>query len=346
MGGGAAAETALETLRLQGYSGRITVLSADVAAPYDRPNLSKDFLAGTASEEWIPLRDAEFYRQNDIDLWLGAPATAIEPNAALVRTADGDSLPYGALLIATGAEPVRLDIPGAGQSHVHYLRSLADSRSIIQAAAQAKNAVVIGASFIGLEVAASLRARNVHVDVVAPDRIPMERILGREIGTMIRTLHEEHGVKFHLPGKVRYLSDHQVVLESNETLEADLVVVGIGVRPSLGLAEQAGIAVDRGIIVDKYLRTSAPGIFAAGDVARWPDPQTGQQIRVEHWVVAERQGQAAARNMIGENDPFDAVPFFWSAHYDTSVLSGIPPMNGQFGRHEDRIATESGGRQR
>ena len=320
VGGGAAAETALETLRREGYSGRITVLSADAATPYDRPNLSKDFLAGTASEEWIPLRDSEFYRQNDIDLRLGARATAIETNAALVRTADGDSLPYGALLIATGAEPVRLDIPGAEQSHVHYLRSLADSRSIIQAAAQAKNAVVIGASFIGLEVAASLRARNVHVDVVAPDRIPMERILGREIGTMIRTLHEEHGVKFHLPAKVRSLSDHQVVLESNETLEADLVVVGIGVRPWLGLAEQAGIAVDRGIIVDRYLRTSVRGIFAAGDAARWPDPHTGQQIRVEHWVVAERQGQTAARNMIGGNEPFDAVPFFWSAHYDTSVL--------------------------
>jgi NADPH-dependent 2,4-dienoyl-CoA reductase/sulfur reductase-like enzyme len=320
VGGGAAAETALETLRREGYGGRITVLSADAAAPYDRPNLSKDFLAGTASEEWIPLRDAEFYRQNDIDLRLGARVTAIETNAALVRTADGDSLPYGALLIATGAEPVRLDIPGAGQSHVHYLRSLGDSRSIIQATTQAKNAVVIGASFIGLEVAASLRARNVHVDVVAPDRIPMERILGREIGTMIRTLHEEHGVKFHLPAKVRSLSDHQVVLESNETLEADLVVVGIGVRPSLDLAEQAGIAMDRGIIVDKYLRTSAPGIFAAGDVARWPDPHTGQQTRVEHWVVAERQGQTAARNMIGANEPFDAVPFFWSAHYDTSVL--------------------------
>jgi NADPH-dependent 2,4-dienoyl-CoA reductase/sulfur reductase-like enzyme len=148
----------------------------------------------------------------------------------------------------------------------------------------------------------------------------MERILGREIGTMIRTLHEEHGVQFHLPGKVRSLSDRQVVLESNETLEADLVVVGIGVRPMLGIAEQAGIAVDRGIIVDRYLRTSAPGIFAAGDVARWPDPHTGQQIRVEHWVVAERQGQTAARNMIGGNEPFDAVPFFWSAHYDTSVL--------------------------
>jgi NAD(P)H-nitrite reductase large subunit len=278
LGGGAAAEAALETLRREGYGGRITVLSADSAAPYDRPNLSKDFLAGTASEEWIPLRDSEFYRENDIDLRLGVRATAIDTNAALVRTADGDSLSYGALLIATGAEPVRLDIPGADLSHVHYLRSLADSRSIVQAAEHAKNAVVIGASFIGLEVAASLRARNVHVDVVAPGRIPMERILGREIGAMIRKLHEDHDVQFHLPSKVRSLSDHQVVLESNETLDADLVVVGIGVRPSLGLAEQAGIALDRGITVDRYLRTSVPGISAAGDVARWPDRTQGRRF--------------------------------------------------------------------
>ena len=182
------------------------------------------------------MRNAEFYRENDVDL-LGVRATAIDTNATLVRAADGDSLSYGALLIATGAEPVRLDISGAGLSHVHYLRSLADSHSIVQAAEHAKNAVVIGASFIGLEVAASLRARNVHVDVVAPGRIPMERILGREIGAMIRKLHEDHGVQFHLPGKVRSLKDHQVVLQSNETLDADLVVVGIGVRPSLGLAE-------------------------------------------------------------------------------------------------------------
>ena len=158
------------------------------------------------------------------------------------------------------------------------------------------------------------------MDVAAPGQIPMERILGREIGTVTRRLHEEHRVQFHMLGNVRSISDHQVVLGSNETLDADLVVVGIGVRPWLGLAEQAGISSDHGIIVDKYLRTSVPGIFAAGDVARWPDPHTGQKVRVEHWVVAERQGQTAARNMIGGNEPFDAVPFFWSAHYDTQVL--------------------------
>lgn len=289
--------------------------------------------------------------KNDVDLRLGVRATAIDTNATLVRTADGDSLSYGALLIATGAEPVRLDIPGAGLSHVHYLRSLADSRSIVQAAEHAKNAVVIGASFIGLEVAASLRARNVHVDVVAPDRIPMERILGREIGTVIRRLHEEHGVQFHLPSKVRSLSDHQVVLELNEMLDADLVVVGIGVRPSLGLAEQAGIALDRSITVDKYLRTSVPGIFAAGDVARWPDPHTEQKVRVEHWVVAERQGRTAARNMTGQNEPFDAVPFFWSAHYDTQVLYvghaetwDTLQIDGSVEARDCRVAFRSAGR--
>jgi apoptosis-inducing factor 3 len=319
LGGGGAAQAALETLRREGYAGSITVLSADSAPPCDRPNLSKDYLAGTASGEWIPLREPDFYRQNDIHLRLGTRAVAIDTKAATVRTEDGGSFPYGALLIATGAEPVRLDVPGADLPHVHYLRSLDDSRSIIQAAGQAKRAVVIGASFIGLEVAASLRARNLHVDVVAPGRIPMERVLGPEIGTMIRTVHEARGVQFHLPGKLRSISERQVLLESGEKLAADLVVVGIGVRPSIGLAEQAGLALDRGITVDQYLRTSVPNIFAAGDVARWPDPHSGQKIRVEHWVVAERQGQTAARNMLGRNEPFDAVPFFWSMHYDVQV---------------------------
>jgi apoptosis-inducing factor 3 len=319
IGGGGAAQAALETLRQEGYAGRITVLSADSTSPCDRPNLSKDYLAGTASEDWIPLRQPDFYRRNDIDLRLGTRAVTIDAKAATVRTEDAGSFPYGALLIATGAEPVRLDIPGADLPHVHYLRSLDDSRAIMRAAGQAKRAVVIGASFIGLEVAASLRARRLHVDVVAPGRIPMERILGPEIGTLIRSIHEAQGVQFHLPGKLRSISEREVLLESGERLEADLVVAGIGVRPSLGLAQTAGLALDRGITVDQCLRTSVPGIFAAGDVARWPDPHTGQSIRVEHWVVAERQGQTAARNMLGRNQPFDAVPFFWSVHYDVQI---------------------------
>jgi NADPH-dependent 2,4-dienoyl-CoA reductase/sulfur reductase-like enzyme len=295
------------------------MLSADADPPYDRPNLSKDYLAGTASEDWIPLRDAAFYQQQSIDLRLATRAVAIDTQQRLVRTSNGDSLAYGALLIATGAEPIRLDLPGADLPHVHYLRSLADSRSLIDAAGRARRVVVIGASFIGLEVAASLRNRQLEVDVVAPDRIPMERVMGSEIGTLVRSIHEEHGVRFHLLDKVRSISAHQVQLESGTTIDADLVVVGIGVRPALELAQSAGLALDRGISVNQYLETSVAGIFAAGDIARWPDPHTGQNIRVEHWVVAERQGQAAALNMLGRRQAFDAVPFFWSMHYDMSI---------------------------
>jgi NADPH-dependent 2,4-dienoyl-CoA reductase/sulfur reductase-like enzyme/nitrite reductase/ring-hydroxylating ferredoxin subunit len=319
LGGGAAAQAALETLRREGYGGPITVLSADVDPPCDRPNLSKDYLAGTASDDWIPLRDAAFYQQHAIDLRLGARVVAIDTKQRLVRTHDGSAVSYGSLLIAVGAEPVRLDVPGVTLPHVHYLRSLADSRSLIEAAGRAKRAVVIGASFIGLEAAASLRNRQLSVDVVAPERIPMERIMGREIGTLVRTVHEEHGVQFHLPDQVQSIYERQVQLESGTMIDADLVVVGIGVKPALELAEQAGLALDRGIAVDQYLQTNVPGIFAAGDVARWPDPHSGQRIRVEHWVVAERQGQIGALNMLGRKRPFDAVPFFWSMHYDMSI---------------------------
>ncbi len=318
VGGGAAGFAAAEMLRRVGYGRSLVMLSSNSALPYDRPNLSKDYLAGTIPFDYVPLRDQSFYEENHIETQLGKTVVELDVRAHELLLSSGERVAYDRLLLATGAEPLRLTIPGAEQPHVKTLRSLADSDAIIDAAKTSNRAVVIGASFIGLEVAASFRARKLEVHVVAPDKRPMERILGREMGDFIRTLHEEHGVIFHLETKPKAI-DKMVHLENGETIEADLVVVGIGVRPRLGLAENAGFDLDRGVAVDQYLETSVPGIFAAGDIARWPDPYSGENIRVEHWVVAERQGQAAALNMLGQRAPFSQVPFFWSQHYDVPI---------------------------
>ena len=319
VGGGGAGLAAAEMLRRSGYGGPLTMLSADEAAPSDRPNLSKDFLAGTAQDDWIPLRSPEFYTENRIELVLNARVAAIDPRQKQVRLETGKTYAYDALLIATGAEPVRLDIPGASSSVIHYLRTFADSKAIVARAAGAKSVVVVGASFIGLEVAASLRARGLAVDVVAPESQPLERVMGPEVGRFIRQVHEAQGVSFHLGQTVARVDGRQITLADGTTLDSDFLVLGVGVRPVTAVAEQAGLAIDRGVSVDEYLETSAPGIFAAGDVARWPDPHTGDRIRVEHWVVAERQGQTAARNMLGAREKFTAAPFFWSQHYDVTI---------------------------
>ena len=319
IGGGPAGNMAAETLRDEGYAGPITMLSADAALPADRPNLSKDYLAGRVAEEWALLRSADYYRDNGIDVRLNTRVTRIDTGQRAIELADGSRLSFGALLLATGAEPVRLDVPGASLDHVHYLRTLDDSRALIAKVEKAKKAVIVGASFIGLEVASSLSARGLEIHVVGPEAIPMARVLGPELGSFIRSVHELHGVAFHLGRTAVSIDEHAVTLDNGERIGADLVVVGVGVRPATALAEQAGLTIDRGVLVDQFLETSAPGVFAAGDIARWPDPHSGEAIRVEHFVVSERQGQTAARNMLGRGEAFDAVPFFWTEQHDFGI---------------------------
>ena len=351
VGGGAAALAAADMLRRECYPGALTIISADDSAPYDRPNLSKDFLAGTAQDDWIPLRAPEFYSERKIDIVLRSRVSSLDLRGKRVHLESGKSYPYGALLLATGADPIKLHIEGANDSQIHYLRSFTDSRAIVARAGAARSVLVVGAGFIGLEVAASLRARGLDVNVVAPESQPLERVLGPELGRLIRGLHEARGVVFHLGETVRRMDGRTVTLSGGATVDADFVVIGAGVRPSLQLAESAGLAVDRGITVNEFLETSAAGVFAAGDAARWPDPHSGERIRVEHWVVAERQGQTAARNILGRSERFDAVPFFWSQHYDV-VINYVGhaqtwdaiEIEGDLEAHDCAVAYQRGGR--
>jgi NADPH-dependent 2,4-dienoyl-CoA reductase/sulfur reductase-like enzyme len=350
IGAGAAGSAAAEMLRREGFPGAVTIVDGEADSPYDRPNLSKDFLAGTAQAEWMPLRPPGFYEEHKVDV-IRARAASIDVAKSEVVLDGNRRVPYGALLLATGAEPVRLDLPGHDQPHVFTLRSWDDSRAIIAAAGGKNCAVVIGASFIGLEVAGSLRQRGLEVRVVAPEASPLERVLGPQLGAHIRKLHEGHGVEFHLQAKPARIEAGSVTLDNGTLLPADLVVIGVGVRPRLDLATQAGLAADRGITVNEFLETSAPGVYAAGDIARWPDPHSGARIRVEHWVLAQRQGQTAARNILGQRERFVAVPFFWSQHYDVAIrYSGHAEqwdridVTGKLGRGPASVAYRAKGR--
>lgn len=313
IGGGAAGFAAAERLRALGYSGALSMLSADASAPYDRPNLSKDYLAGTAPEDWIPLQGPEFYADRQIDLRLGCDVTAIDTGARQVLTGSGERLAYDVLLIATGAEPRQLPTPGFDLPNVFMLRSLADARAIVEASKSAASVALIGAGFIGMEAAAALRVRGLRVHVVAPEEVPMERALGREVGGFITGLHQEQGVEFHLQSVAKDFDGKVLTLGDGARVAADLLIVGAGVAPRTELAAAAGLAVQDGILVDPNLQTSVAGHFAAGDVARYR--YGADLVRVEHWVHAQRQGQAAAANMLGAGQPFMDVPYFWTHHY-------------------------------
>lgn len=358
VGGGAAGLAAAEILRREGYHGGITMVSADSYPPCDRPNLSKDYLSGSITEDWLPLRSADYYADQKIHLLMNTRVTAIDTNDRSIRTDDSMRFSYDALLIATGSEPIRLQVPGIDSARVHYLRSFADCSSIINnidelsgnIPVQSLNAVVVGASFIGLEAAAALRTRGLNVHVVAPETQPLERVLGNKVGEFIKSVHEERGVVFHLQNTVARTDGKRVILSDGTALSADIVVVGIGVRPQTEIAHNAGIHVDNGILVNQYLETNIPGIYAAGDVARWFDTTSNKHIRVEHWVVAERQGQIAAKNMIGKKQEFDSVPFFWSQHFDTVInYTGYAPrwdyaaIEGSLYERDCRVTYRSGG---
>jgi NADPH-dependent 2,4-dienoyl-CoA reductase/sulfur reductase-like enzyme/nitrite reductase/ring-hydroxylating ferredoxin subunit len=319
IGAGASGASCVDMLRQKGYSRPITLVGNEEPGPVDRPNLSKDYLAGKAPDEWIPLRTRDYYESIHVELATADPAIRIDPVTREATLRSGRVLQYGTLLLATGAEPQSISIQGAELPHVHRLRTLADARAIIADAQRAKRCVVVGSSFIGLEVAASLRERGLEVAVVGKGAIPLEKVLGPEFGKFIKDLHEQHGVRFFLGSTPQAIKEDRVELSNGQTIDAEMVVLGVGVLPRTALAKDAGITVDNGIVVDDTLLTSVPDIYAAGDVARYPDSISGENVRIEHWVLAERQGQAVARAMLGIGYPFRDVPFFWSQHYEVQI---------------------------
>jgi apoptosis-inducing factor 3 len=316
VGAGAAGSFAAAELRRIGFDGRVTLLTRESRLPYDKPNLSKDYLAGRAPQEWIPLRGETDYAADRVDLRLRTTVDRIDAAHCEMRLATGDRIRFDRLIIATGAVPRRLQIPAAPTARIYYLRTWADADALRGVIDAVRNVVVIGSGFIGLEAAASLRERGLEVTVVGREERPMEAVLGRELGEFVRRTHEAHGVRFRLGRQPVEIRAGSVLLDDGSAEQADIVIAAVGVEPDVALAAQAGLAVDRGVVVNHLLQTSSPNIFAAGDAARFPYTRSGSSIRVEHWAVAGRQGQVAARNATGLREHYTAVPFFWSQHYD------------------------------
>jgi NADPH-dependent 2,4-dienoyl-CoA reductase/sulfur reductase-like enzyme/nitrite reductase/ring-hydroxylating ferredoxin subunit len=323
LGGGAAGYMAAQTLREDGFKGRVVMVTRENRAPYDRPNLSKDYLQGHAESEWMPLRPDDFFEKYDIEIWEGKEVEHVDAADKSIKFADGRTLFCDALLIATGGEPRRLPFQTEGQENVFLLRSFADADKIIAAADEGKRVVVIGASFIGMEGAASLKTRGCDVTVVAPDEIPFKKILGAEIGKLFQNIHEENGVKFRLGAGVTGFGGEgaveAVVLENGERIDCDLVVVGVGVKPATPFLQGIELNKDGGVVVNEYFQTTAEGVYAAGDIAYFPSPLNGERQRIEHWRTALQQGRIAAHNMAGRRTAFASVPFFWTAQFDASL---------------------------
>ena len=322
-GGGAAGYAAAQTLREDGFTGRLLLITRENHLPYDRPNLSKEYVQGNAEPGWLPLRSEDFFAEQDIEIRQGKEIKRIDTAKKTITFADGEALRCDALLVATGGEPRKLPFQLESQENVFLLRSYDDSDAIIAAAEKGKRAIVIGASFIGMEVASSLMARGCEVTVVAPDDVPFQKILGAEIGRLFQDVHEEQGVKFKLGVSVEDFTGPEkvtaVILENGERLEADLVLVGIGVKPATDFLEGVTLHRDGGVIVDEHMR-AADGVYAAGDIAYFPHPLTGERQRIEHWRTAMQQGRIAAHNMAGKDVSYDGVPFFWTRQFDVGLL--------------------------
>ncbi|MEP6952477.1 MAG: FAD-dependent oxidoreductase [Solirubrobacteraceae bacterium] len=323
VGASLAGAKAAETLREEGFDGRLLLVGAEHERPYERPPLSKDYLRGEAGRDKVYVHDEGFYAAHDIELRLGRAAVRLDTAASALHLDDGERLHYDRLLLSTGSEPRRLAIPGGDLDGVLYLRSVADSDALRERLDRGGAVVVIGAGWIGAEVAASARQRDLEVTVLDPMAVPLERVLGPEVGAVYCDIHTDHGVRMLMGTGVEAFEGAQSVqrvrTSDGHELDCDFVVVGVGVQPRTQLAEQAGIAVDDGILVDEQLQTSVPGVFAAGDVANAQHPFYGERIRVEHWANALHQGPLAARTMLGGADVDDRLPYFFSDQYDVGM---------------------------
>jgi 3-phenylpropionate/trans-cinnamate dioxygenase ferredoxin reductase subunit len=323
VGASLAGAKAAETLRLEGFDGRIVVVGTEEERPYERPPLSKDYLRGEVGREKVYVHDEGFYSEHDIELALGRTAVNLDASSREVELDDGTRLRYDRLLLATGAEPRRLAIPGGDLPGVLYLRSVRDSDTLRERLDRGGAAVVVGAGWIGAEVAASARQRGLEVTVLDPLAVPLERVLGAEVGAVYRDIHADQGVRMLMGTGVEAFEGggavERVRTSDGRALECDFVVVGVGVEPRIGLARQAGLALDNGIVVDEHLQTSVPGVFAAGDVANAHHPFYDEHLRVEHWANALNQGPAAARNMLDQDRPYERLPYFFSDQYDVGM---------------------------
>ncbi len=315
VGSGAAGHAAAERLRQAGFAGMITIFTADSDLPYDRPNLSKDYLAGSAPPEWIPLRPEEFYKEHAITIRLGTKVSKLSSGEKKLHLENGESVSFDKCLLATGGTPNRPPILGAELPHVHVLRSFADCKSLIEGLGNAKKVMIVGAGFIGLEAAAAIRARGLEVSIVAPNEFPLDSVMGKEAGAFLQALHEKNGVQFYLGRSVKMITEKSVLFDNGKEPAADLVLLAVGIKPNLELAQGAGLLCQEGVVVNEFLETSASGIFAAGDIAYLPSPISGGRYRAEHWAVAQRQGQSAALNMLGQNQEHNDIPFFWSQQF-------------------------------